>query len=68
MFDIKMVMFHPKLSADKVFDMTDEERCSYPSDIHTANFKNYFILNDILKYINVKVKLKGRSPLPFFKI
>ena len=56
MFEIKMVMFHPKLSADKVFDMTYEERCSYLSDIHTAYFKNYFILNDILKYIHVIMK------------
>ena len=56
MFEIKMVMFHPKLSAEKVFDMTYEERCSYLSDIHTAYFKNYFILNDILKYINVIMK------------
>ena len=44
-----MAMFHPKLSSDEVFVLTDEKSCSYLSD-------NDIILNVILKIMNVIMK------------
>lgn len=49
MFEIIMAMFHPKLSSDEVFVLTDEKSCSYLSD-------NDIILNVILKIMNVIMK------------
>ena len=49
-----MAMFHPKLSSDKVFVLTDEKSCSYLSD-------NGIILNVILKIMNVIMKFWSKK-------
>ena len=49
-----MAMFHPKLSSDEVFVLTDEKSCSYLSD-------NDIILNVILKIMNVIMKFWSKK-------
>ena len=39
-FKIIVVTFHPKLSADEIFDRADEVRCSQLSYLHVSSFKN----------------------------